>query len=292
MAGDWIKMRTDLYRNPKVIMIADRLMNPNGDLARHVTQLKQCDMCVTLAMSRNVTVGALVSVWGVARQQGKRIDNDLVLKNASISIIDEISDVPGLGEAMNSVEWVVKNAEGIVFPGFFEEYNEDPNKKTKTGAERTAKWRQKKRDESDAEVTSQKSQSDVTKVTQSDACDDIEEKRREENSTPPLPPSEKQIPDGLNYEAWTEYIEYRKKSKLRKLQPKSVEKQMLWLVDQGDKKHQAAIVEQTTRNGYQGLFELKANGNGANQTSGTTSAADRAAMQSAIDQENIARGLG
>lgn len=26
MAGDWIKMRTDLYRDPKVSLIADALM--------------------------------------------------------------------------------------------------------------------------------------------------------------------------------------------------------------------------------------------------------------------------
>ena len=57
MAGDWIKMRTDLYRNPKVCVMADLLMSADGELARYVDQHKQRAMTVTRNVMRNVKIG-------------------------------------------------------------------------------------------------------------------------------------------------------------------------------------------------------------------------------------------
>ena len=76
MAGDWIKMRTDLYRDPKVSRICDHLMGSDSGLARYVNQHLQRDMSVTRNVIRNVTVGALVAVWGVLRHRGKRNGDD------------------------------------------------------------------------------------------------------------------------------------------------------------------------------------------------------------------------
>jgi len=70
---------------------------------------------------------------------------------------------------------------------------------------------------------------------------------------------------GVNQEKWGEYVAYRKKAKLKTLQPASVEQQQKWLVSQGDENTQAAIIGQTIRNGWQGLFELKENQNGKTQ---------------------------
>ena len=38
MANDWIKMRTDLYRDQRICVMADILMNEDGELARYVNQ--------------------------------------------------------------------------------------------------------------------------------------------------------------------------------------------------------------------------------------------------------------
>lgn len=63
---------------------------------------------------------------------------------------------------------------------------------------------------------------------------------------------------GLNLKAWTDYQQHRTAIRARKLKPVSIERLQRWLIDQGDEACQAAIVDQTIRNGWTGLFELKA----------------------------------
>ena len=170
MSGNWIKMRVDLYRDPKVCAIADILLNADSELARYVSQNKQSDMCVTRNVMRNVTVGALLSVWGVMRTRGKRVDDDLVCRCARHAVIDDIAEVPGFGEAMLSVGWVEETDEGIVFPRFFEEHNVDPAETAKKkNAERQRRFREKSKDQSS--------------VTDNVTVTHREEKRREDIST-------------------------------------------------------------------------------------------------------------
>lgn len=170
MAGDWIKMRTDLYRDPKVCVMADLLLDKDSDLARYVSQNMQRDMSITRNVMRNVTVGALVSVWGVLRHRGKRVDDDLVIKGCGLSVVDDLSDLPGFGAALLFVGWVKETTEAIVFPRFFEEFNVDPSEELKAkNAERQRRFREKKKAESNVTV-------DVTVASQSNAR---EEKRRE-----------------------------------------------------------------------------------------------------------------
>ena len=178
MAGDWIKMRTDLYRDPKVCMIADLLADGDSDLARYVNQNMQCDMAVTRNVMRNVTVGALVSVWGVFRRRGKRVGDDLIVSGCSVFVIDDVADIPGFGEAMQAVGWVVQDGERIVLPRFFEEFNVDPSEEKKAqNAERQRRYREKHKEESNA-------LRNVTVASQNNAR---EEKRREEVNTPQPP---------------------------------------------------------------------------------------------------------
>lgn len=152
MAGDWIKMRTDLYRNPKVCVIADLLMDVDGDLSRYVDQNCQRKMTVTRNVMRNVTVGALVSIWGVMRTQGKPEGEDLVCPKVTISVLDDIADLPGIGAAMCQVGWVVECDEGIKFPRFFADHNVDPEEASKRkNAERQARFREKQKASESAE---------------------------------------------------------------------------------------------------------------------------------------------
>lgn len=175
MAVDWIKMRTDLYRDPKVCLMADLLMDPDGDLGRHVNQNCQCDMAVTRNVTRNAVVGALLSVWGVVRHRGKRIENDLRVAKCGLAVVDDIADMPGFGSAMERAGWVVECESGLVFPGFFDEYNADPAEEQRAkAAERARRFRENQRN-----VTRNVTRNEKVTV----------EKRREEKSKEVIPPT-------------------------------------------------------------------------------------------------------
>ena len=68
--------------------------------------------------------------------------------------------------------------------------------------------------------------------------------------------------EGLNTAAWEDFVKYRAENRIKKLQPSSVTKQQKWLVKQGNVVIQKRIVEQTIRQGWQGLQPLKGNSNG------------------------------
>lgn len=205
MAGDWIKMRTDLYRDPKVCVIADALLSGDSLLARYVSQNNRCEMSVTRNVMRNVTVGALVSVWGVLRHRGKRVGDDLIVARCSVSVVDDVADIPGFGDAMASVGWIEENDGCIVFPRFFEEFNVDPSEEMKAkNAERQRRHREKLKAESN--VTR-----DVTVASQSNAR---EEKSREEIKNKESPP-----PDGGP--VWTECLQVLRDQNISEKQSRS-----------------------------------------------------------------------
>lgn len=144
MPSDWVKMRTDLYRDPRVCDIADHLLDPEGPLARFVNQNCQRDMTVTRNVMRNVVVGALVSVWGVCRQRGKRKGDDLVIAGSCVGVIDDVADVPGFGDAMASVGWLKQGGNTLVFPRFFAEWNVEPDESYRQkNAERQRRFRER-----------------------------------------------------------------------------------------------------------------------------------------------------
>lgn len=135
MARDWVKMRTELYRDPKVVLmanvVAQRLAASSCNVTRNVT--------------RNAVVGALVTVWGILRHNGRRTDDDLVITKGDLQMIDDISELPGMGEAMQEVEWVIRTEAGLRFPAFFSENNVDPNEdKAAKNAERQRRYRESK----------------------------------------------------------------------------------------------------------------------------------------------------
>lgn len=207
MASDWIKMRTDLYRDPRVCVMADLLMNEDGELARYVNQHCQRHLTVTRNVMRNVTVGALVSVWGVMRLRGKAEGTDLVCRAVTTSVLDDIAELPGMGAAMEAVGWVVITDEGLVFPRFFEDHNVDPDASSKSkSAARQQRYRER-----------QKQESDVTRdVTRDAKVTPREEKRREYKDNPPNPPAGGEgwsLPDWIPAEPWRQFEEMRRKKK-------------------------------------------------------------------------------
>ncbi|MEM6885447.1 MAG: hypothetical protein AAF571_10475 [Verrucomicrobiota bacterium] len=188
MAGDWIKVRSDLYRDPKVCVIADLLMAQDSELSNVTRYVTMCDMSVTRNIMRNAVVGALTSVWGVFRHKGERKDENLLVPSISIAVIDDIAELPGFGDAMEQVGWVSQGDEGIVFPRYYATYNVDPDEsKRSKAAERQRRYREKNSSKHGDKDT-------VTSDVTGDVTGDVtvthrEEKRRVENigGEPPNP---------------------------------------------------------------------------------------------------------
>ena len=95
MAGDWIKVRTDLATSPKVVRIASAL---NADRFR--------------------TVGALHAVWCLFDAHSE----DGYLEGYSVSTVDELIGYPGFSSAMVAVGWLIETSTGLELPRF-EDHN-------------------------------------------------------------------------------------------------------------------------------------------------------------------------
>ncbi|NBI44958.1 DNA replication domain protein [Burkholderia sp. ISTR5] len=91
MAGNWIKMRSDLFTHPKVVRISSSL---------------QAD--------RLKTVGGLMSVWCLFDAHSE----DGRLEGYTFETVDELIGWQGFSRAMNSVGWLDEDSEGLVLPEF------------------------------------------------------------------------------------------------------------------------------------------------------------------------------
>ena len=264
MQSDWIKMRTDLYRDPKVIGMADHLMSRDGQLARHVGQMCQRDMAVTRNVTRCAVVGGLVSVWGVLRHRGTRVGDDLLVPNCSDAVLDDIADMPGFGEAMCSVGWAVETEGGVVLPKFFRDLNAEPIKSS--AADRQKRYRDRLRN---GDVTRDGGGDVTSRVTVTGEKRE-RERREEEEKTPPNPPqagARADRPPAKKFDplaadlphkspafamAWAEWVKHRSE-KRESLTPTTTTKQLKAL---GELPEQNAIdcIGRSIASGWTGLF--------------------------------------
>jgi hypothetical protein len=91
MAGDWIKMRADLFTHPKVVRISSALQ---ADTLR--------------------TVGGLMSVWCLFDAHSE----DGALLGYTPETIDQHLRWPGFASAMAAVGWLQETPESLVLPEF------------------------------------------------------------------------------------------------------------------------------------------------------------------------------
>jgi hypothetical protein len=153
MAGDWIKMRVDIAKDPAVIAMADYLasqrefmdwlpglvqQSSNASAHEHVTRY------VTVA----VTVSALLVFWGVANNVGKPDGDDLVMRHATLDTISASAGLPCFGHALASVDWAVEeNRAGkrsVRLPKFLINNIPSEDRSRRTNAERQARYRERK----------------------------------------------------------------------------------------------------------------------------------------------------
>lgn len=111
MAGDWIKMRTDLMRDRAIQRIANDLAESE---AFQSWAYLQNDNIVTKMLRECcafVTVGALHSFWSWAQENTE----DGVVR-ARIQDIDLAIGVPGFAEALKSAGWIEEDGEYLIIP--------------------------------------------------------------------------------------------------------------------------------------------------------------------------------
>ena len=109
MAGDWIKMRADLFTHPKVV----RMMS-------------------ALKADKFRTVGGLMSVWclfDVHSEDGR-------LLGYTIEALDEIAAWPGFSAAMMSVSWLEVDEHGVPSLPRFSHHNGQSAKRRAQDSER------------------------------------------------------------------------------------------------------------------------------------------------------------
>ena len=144
MAGDWIKMRGNLWDDPRVARICD--LTDSGEAA---------------------VIGALYWLWAAADQHTE----DGCMPGLTIRQIDRKTGVPGFGAALIQIGWLRDDPQGVVIVNF-EEHNGTSAKRRCTDAQRKANSR-----------TVSASDADNTRTDDGQKAPNLgarEEKRREE----------------------------------------------------------------------------------------------------------------
>ena len=130
MAGDWIKIRMDLHRHPKVVRIvsalnADKKRTKSGQVSASCPQdVREVSDCLR-------TVGGLHAVWCLFDQYSE----DGKLPAYTPEILDGMIGWPGFSAALIDVGWLVYDGQGLVMPRFTE-HNGRSAKRRATESER------------------------------------------------------------------------------------------------------------------------------------------------------------
>lgn len=125
MAGDWIKMRSNLWDDPRVA--------------------KLCDLT---DQTEAAIVGGLYWLWSSADQHTE----DGCMPGLTLRQIDRKTGIVGFGAALCEVGWIADGAQGIVIQRF-EEHNGTSAKRRCTDAQRKANGRNMSASEADINRT-------------------------------------------------------------------------------------------------------------------------------------------
>lgn len=220
MAGDWIKMECCTPEKAEVLAITARMGWDDVD----------------------VTVGKLFRMWRWFDQQTEGGN----ARGVTAALLDRVIGVTGFCEAVQSVGWIEINEDGITLPNF-DRHNGTTAKSRALGAKRTAKSKNRSKGNAEGNAPGDAKGNARTVTSPSPR----EEKRREEVEPDGSTPS---IPHGLDLPTWERWVEYRKRIG-KALKPASMPAAQKAMAAFGDT--QAAVVEQSIANGWQGLFALK-----------------------------------
>jgi hypothetical protein len=228
MAGEWIKMRTNLMSDPRVSQLCD----------------------ITDA-SKITIVGALYWLWAAADEH----TDDGLMPGLSTKAIDRETGVKGFGAALVGIGWLVDSPEGVCLIRF-EEHNGTSAKSRAMTAKRVSNYR------GNAPVTPAPLQNFESALPR-------EEKRREEKEVnqeqrsktktkaPASPSPELDLPDWVPADAFNAFAAMRKANK-KPLTATAIPLAVATLGKLRAAGHDPrAVLEQSTLNSWQGLFEVK-----------------------------------
>ncbi|SEO63851.1 hypothetical protein SAMN02800692_1540 [Luteibacter sp. UNC138MFCol5.1] len=125
MAGDWIKMRSDLFTHPKVVRMASAL---KADRLR--------------------VVGGLMSVWCLFDAHSA----DGKIEGYDFGTVDELLNWPGFAASMSAVNWLAQDGESLVLPDF-DKHNGQSAKRRAQDADRKREVRKTSASNADAKRT-------------------------------------------------------------------------------------------------------------------------------------------
>ena len=93
MAGDWIKMRSNLWDDPRIAKLCDITDQPEA-----------------------MIIGALYWLWSAADQHSE----DGLMYGLTIRSLDRKTGIQGFGDALVSIGWIESGEDGIVISRFCE----------------------------------------------------------------------------------------------------------------------------------------------------------------------------
>lgn len=198
----WIKVRTALHEDPKVVRMAQHIVGDSDfvEWAYNATAYDRVahdpdnalEFMSFPAALRCVTSG-VTQVWAAANQHGKSNGNDVILNATTRYGLDVLAGVPGITKAMEGVGWAIVNEEEetITFPKFMTYNVPLEDRKRKQAAERQDRFRKKhQRHESVTSSVTSALQSRVTVTPSEIEIDDDEEEEtnKEEEGIGPAGP--------------------------------------------------------------------------------------------------------
>ena len=219
MAGDWIKMRGNLWDDPRVS--------------------KLCDLT---DQSEAAIVGALYWLWAAADQHTE----DGLMPGLTLRQIDRKTGVQGFGAALCQIGWLEDNPDGVRIVNF-EDHNGTSAKRRCTDAQRKANVRNVSASDADKQRTESGQKTPNLGAR--------EEKRREEEKKEIQ--AQAPLPDWLPMEAWSGYVEMRKRIR-KQMTPRAQQLVLKSLADMQAKGLSVAqSLDNSTRNSWVDVYEPK-----------------------------------
>lgn len=121
MAGDWVKMRTDLADDPTVVAIASRIVYSDSHF--QITHLNgeangasvpKAQQSLNVFSAEVLVIGALWRLWSIANEQSENGR----LPGYGIGVIDTKVGIAGFSEALAEHGWLRIHKWGLEIPNF------------------------------------------------------------------------------------------------------------------------------------------------------------------------------
>lgn len=188
MAADWIKMRGNLWDDPRVAAL--------------------CDAC---DCGEAQVIGALYWLWATADQHTE----DGLMPGLTIRQIDRKTGVPGFGNALEKIGWIEVLDAGVALARF-EEHNGASAKRRAADAQRKAGVRNVSASDADKSQTDSGSDDDKTRRTAE--LEKEEEKEKNSSSLRSEEVARKRVttapaPGDVDAQVWADWLALRKAKK-------------------------------------------------------------------------------